>query len=128
MPVALCVAASLALTGVTAVGLVGNSALAAAATKANAGSWPQAQRLARTAARWAPWSAESYVVLGDAQLAQGDRASARMSFARAVELDGQDWRSWYELASVSPRGAQRTSFEQIARLNPLVVQSRLWPR
>jgi tetratricopeptide (TPR) repeat protein len=116
------VAGSLALAVATAVALAGNSALASAAADANSGSWGSAQRRAQVAARWEPWSAEPRFLLGEAQLAVGDHKAARQSFAQALALDSDDWRTWYELARVSGPDVQRIGIEEIARLNPMSVR------
>jgi tetratricopeptide (TPR) repeat protein len=104
-----------------ALGLVGNVALARSASAARAGDWASAQRLGRTAARWQPWSAEPYYLLGEAELAAGHNDAARQRFLEALDRDSQDWRTWYELARVAPASRQRAVFE-IARLNPLAVR------
>jgi hypothetical protein len=116
------VAGSVALAVVTAVALAGNSAFASAAADANSGSWGPAQRRAQAAARWEPWSAEPRFLLGEAQLAVGDHKAARQSFAQALALDSDDWRTWYELARVSGPDVQRIGIEEIAHLNPMSVR------
>jgi Tfp pilus assembly protein PilF len=117
---------TLLLAAATAFGLVGNVELAASASAAETGSWASAQRLARAASRWQPWSAEPSFLLGESELAAGDNAGARQSLRRALALDPQDWRTWYELARVSP-GDRRTAVLEIARLNPLAVTLRSGP-
>jgi predicted TPR repeat methyltransferase len=61
-------------------------------------------------------------VLGETQLAAGERSAARRSFRRALELDAEDWRAWYELAVVSPPAVQRLALGRIAALNPRAVR------
>jgi hypothetical protein len=119
-------AVTLLLAAATAFGLVGNVELAGSASAAETGSWASAQRLARSASWWQPWSAEPNFLLGETELAGGDDASARQSFRRALALDPQDWRTWYELARVS-LGERRAAFLEIARLNPLAVTLRSGP-
>ena len=57
---------------VAVIGLIGNHSLEAGTTAARSGDWESAARLAEIASRWAPWSAEPPLLLGDARLAQGD--------------------------------------------------------
>ena len=112
---------TLAFAALAAMGLVGNVKLAGSASAADSGDWASAQRLARAASRWQPWSAEPFFLLGETELAAGDRSAARRSFTDALERDSQDWRTWYELARVSP-AARREAILQIALLNPLAVR------
>jgi hypothetical protein len=119
-----CIAASAGLAAAAFVGLIGNRTLAQAASAAASGEWTQAERQARTASRWQPWSSQPYVVLGEAHLGDGDRPAARSAFARALRLDADDWRTWYEVARVGDLDTRRTAVRQIARLNPLVVTTR----
>jgi len=112
-------AASAAGVALAVAGLVGNSALGRAT---EASSWTEAERLSVEAARWQPWSARPYVVLGEARLAQGDAAGARRAFARAADLDPQDWRTWYEVARTGDARTRRVAAARIERLNPLVVR------
>ena len=119
--VALSLVLTCALAAVTAVGLVGNIELAGAASAADRGDWSSAQRLARAASRWQPWSAEPWFVLGETELAAGDRSAARHDFQRALGRNSQDWRTWYEHARVAP-GERRQAILEIARLNPLAVR------
>jgi hypothetical protein len=112
---------SVAGAALAVAGLVGNRALAGAA---EAGSWPQAERLSQVAARWQPWSARPYLVLGEARLAHADDAGARSAFARAVALDPQDWRTWYEVARTGDARTRRLAAARIAGLNPFAVARR----
>ncbi len=106
---------------VTAVGLAGSVKLAASASAADSGDWASAQRLARSASRWQPWSAEPFFILGETQLVTGDRRAARQSFVNALDHDSRDWRTWYELARVSP-AARHDAILEIAQLNPFAVR------
>ena len=116
---AIVVSASLALAA--GFGLAGNTALARATAAANDGSWQAAERAARTAARWQPWSARPLLLLGEARLALGDRPAARASFSRAVRLDSRDWLGWYELGRTTP-SARADAIRRIVRLNPMAVR------
>jgi O-antigen ligase len=89
---------------------VGNSALAKSET---VGDEAEAARLARRAHTWAPWSAQPWQALGNAQLAAGDEAAARRSFRHAIRLDPADWSLWADLAQVDPSASNEAH-----RLNP----------
>lgn len=97
---------------------VGNGALAASERAAAAGQAGKSEAEARKATRWAPWSAEAWLALGRAQLAQGRNATARRSFREGIERDRVDWRLWYELAVASEASERRAALAEVARLNP----------
>jgi hypothetical protein len=115
-------AASVALAAAWLVAIVGNNALSGAARSADAGSWTATERLAKTASRWQPWSAEPVYLLGEAQLARGDRADAHRSFERALAHDPRDWRTWYELARTTTGSKHDNAVSAIAWLNPMAVR------
>jgi hypothetical protein len=112
---------AIAVAAVAFVGLVGSNALAASddAAKATAPDYAKAEREARNAKRWAPWSSEPWQRLGEAQLAAGDTASARMSFQKAIDKEPTDWLLWFHLAEASRGDAKRQAADEAARLNPL---------
>ncbi len=87
-------------------GLVGNGALAAAEEAVAAKRWQEAEREARRAEPWMPWSAQPLVLRGQAELGAGRLAAARASFRRAVARDADNWQGWLGLALVS-RGRER---------------------
>ena len=112
--------AGVALLGVVALlGLIGNSALGASHSAARNGNWRSAERHARTAIRWTPWSAAGWQQLGEAQLALHDRAAARRSLKKAIARDRNDWVTWLDLAAASSGNAQLDALVQASRLNPL---------
>jgi O-antigen ligase/polysaccharide polymerase Wzy-like membrane protein/tetratricopeptide repeat protein len=102
-----------------AVGLVGNSKLAAARTAADDGNWRSAESHARSAQRWAPWASEPWELLATAQLAGGRLGDARRSYRTATEKDPKDWTLWFELAQVSNGASRRRALAEARRLNPL---------
>jgi Flp pilus assembly protein TadD len=79
----------------------------------------EAERQARRAIRWAPWSAQAWQSLGHAQLGLNDRAGAHDSLLEALERSPGDWSVWYDLGTASEGAAQRRAYEQAERLNPL---------
>ena len=72
-------AAVTVLGTVALLGLIGNTALGASDSAAQAGNWKSAERHARTAIRWQPWSEAGWQRLAEAQLGAGDRAGAQQS-------------------------------------------------
>ena len=71
---------------------------------------------------FAPWSAEPWRRLGEAQFVAGNLAAARASFRKAIAKDRRDWTLWFELAQAS-RGAERQR-ALARRLAPQPAQSR----
>src|SRR5262249_42899696 len=88
------------LAACTAVGLAGSTSLHAATESLKAGSWSQAARAARDAARWQPWSAEPYDLLGQAEVASGHPQAAANAFRLALRRDQLRWETWYELGRI----------------------------
>jgi hypothetical protein len=112
--------AAVAILGVAALlGLVGNSALGASDSAAQSGNWSSAERHARTAIRWLPWSAAGWQRLAEAQLGAHDRAGARHSLQRAIAKDPNDWVSWLDLVAATRGDAQTAALVEASRLNPL---------
>jgi O-Antigen ligase len=89
------------------VGLLGNSALSASHSDLAAGKIASAEKQARRAATWAPWSPDPWDSLGRVQIAAHDRAAARASFRKGLSIDGNDWRLWYDLARVTSGAEHR---------------------
>ncbi len=107
-----------ALLAFVVLGLLGNSAISASSKSTNDGHYARAESQARRATKLAPWSAEPWRRLGEAQLLGGKPAAARKSFREAIEKDPRDWTLWFELADAS-RGRQRQlALAQASRLNP----------
>jgi hypothetical protein len=107
------------LIGFVLLGLLGNAAVSASSKSTDAGHFARAESQARRATRFAPWSAEPWRRLGEAQAVAGDQAAARTSFRKAIAKDRRDWTLWFELAGAS-RGAERErALAEASRLNPL---------
>jgi len=110
------------LVGVSAafafVGLLGNSKLAAARAAADDGRWQSAATTARSASRWAPWSAEPWELIAFSQLARRELRASRASFRRAISHDPNDWTLWFELAQASDGAARARALGEARRLNP----------
>ncbi len=111
-------AVALAAGSFAFVAAIGNGALSASRSAADAADWHKAETQARKAIGWAPWSDSAWQALGDAQVGAGDLAAARGSYGRAVAKNPRDWSNWYALASVSSGSAQRSAYAEALRLNP----------
>jgi hypothetical protein len=117
----------LGVMALTIVASVGNNALAAGASAADAHRWRDSEAEARKAMRWMPWSSDPWQMVGEAQLARGRRAAARASFRKAISKDRRDWELWIDLALASPQPDRRRAALVALRLNPLspeIAQSR----
>jgi O-antigen ligase len=101
-----------------AFGLLGNSALAASRSDLADGKIAAAEKQARRAAAWAPWSSEPWVSLGAAQVAGGTKAAAIESYRRGLSIDRNDWRLWYDLAIVATGSARRHAMAESLALSP----------
>jgi hypothetical protein len=111
--------AGAAVVGTSAfVFLVGQMQLSRAAAAADSARWTQAEAAARSASHWLPWSTEPERRLGEAQLAQGQRTAARVSFGKALSKDDGDWSLWLDLARASTGKVQAVALAHASRLNP----------
>lgn len=107
------------LSALTIVGLLGNTALASSQAAAARGSWQAAERHARTAIRWLPWSAAGWQALAEAQLALHDKAAARASLHRALAKDSSNWVLWLDLVGASSGRERAAAVDRAYRLDPL---------
>jgi O-antigen ligase len=112
-------ATALLLAGFAFVGFIGNSAIHVSSEALLNESWIPAEREARKATAWAPWSSEPWQLLGEAQLGQGDQASARESFAEAIAKDPHNYALWVDLALVTEGAERERALDRAASLNPL---------
>jgi tetratricopeptide (TPR) repeat protein len=111
--------ATAALVAFVVLGLLGNSGVSASSKSANAGQFARAESQARRAMKFAPWSAEPWRRLGEAQALAGKPAAARASFRKAIAKDRRDWTLWFELAEASRGRARQRALAEASRLNPL---------
>jgi hypothetical protein len=110
-----------AICAFSGIGLAGNRALGRAEAAADAGSWREAQREARTAKRWAPWAGAAWRDLGRAEVGLGRPRQARAALLEAKAKDPSDWRIWYDLG-IASRGQERLlAYRRAARLNPFAA-------
>lgn len=78
---------TLVVSGFVLVGLIGNRAIDASNDAVAVAQWDRAETEARKATRWAPWSAEPWALIGEAQLGRNEFANARASFRKAIDRD-----------------------------------------
>jgi hypothetical protein len=119
------------LIGFVLLGLLGNGAVSASSKSTDAGHYARAESQARRATHLAPWSAEPWRRLGEAQAVGGDLATARASFRKAIAKDRRDWTLWFELADASRGAERRAALAEASRLNPLgpeIADARNNPR
>jgi O-Antigen ligase len=100
------------------IGVNGNGALSDAREDANAGRWAASQTDAEKAQPWLPWSSDPWQMVGEAQLARGDRAAAEQSFRTAISKDPNDPDLWEGLVYASKGRERRQALIQALRLNP----------
>jgi hypothetical protein len=108
----------LALAILGFIGVNGNGALSDAREDANAGRWAASQTDAEKAQPWLPWSSDPWQMVGEAQLARGDRAAAEQSFRTAISKDPNDPDLWEGLVYASKGRERRQALIQALRLNP----------
>jgi O-antigen ligase len=107
------------LLGVFAfAGLVANRALEDSRGAAGEQDWPRALAEARKVTRWAPWSAQGWIWVGNAQLAMRDEAAARRSYLRALEKDRENAELWRNIAVLSEGEERRVMARRALELDP----------
>ena len=115
--------AAAAVLGVVAVvAHVGNGASAAAQDALDRGDAAAARREADRARRFAPWSAEPWQLLGEAELAAGRLEAGRRDLQRATDEDPGAWYAWFELAVASDGAARANALARARMLNPLAPE------
>ena len=107
------------------IGLLGNVAAGQSDRAARNDDWQAAERYARQAIRWMPWSSVGWQELGEAQLLQGDAGSARHSLRKAIAKDPRNWVLWLDLAAAEQGSARKEALRAARRLNPLEPAIRL---
>jgi hypothetical protein len=110
-------AVAIALAAATA-GQLGNAALATSEGALAEADGTAAASAARRARTLAPWSADPWRLLGEAQVLDGKTVGARRSLQHAARLDDEDWRVWYDLALLGEPSAA----ERARALNPLAPE------
>jgi hypothetical protein len=96
----------------TVLAYAGNERLASARTALSSGDDAGAAADARSALRFAPFSADAWEVIGDA-------THSAAAYRRGIALDRNDWSLWFQLAAVTSGEPHHLAVREAARLNPL---------
>jgi Flp pilus assembly protein TadD len=107
------------------VGLIGNIALSRAEHAVTVANGPRALAQARKARRWAPWSTEALRALGEAEVITGRRTAGLADLRRAARRDPNDWRTWFDIASVASGGEHAAAVAHVRALNPAGTELQL---
>jgi len=105
-----------ALTAAALLAYAGTARLTSAQDALRAGDPALAAADARTALRFAPFSADAWRVIGETE-------ASPAAFRRALELDRNDWSLWLGLAGVTKGAPHRLALREAMRLNPLLSGS-----
>ncbi len=100
-------------------GLIGNLAISASRTALASHQLGRAVEKAQRAEFWAPWSAEPWQIVADAQISVGRLSAARASLLTAIDKDPGNELLWLDLARASSGKAQAAALTEAHRLNPL---------
>jgi hypothetical protein len=95
------------------------AALTLASILALAGNAAIEARNAAQAVRFAPYSTQAWMLVGDTRRGSGDVSGAAAAYRHAARLDPNDWSVWVALASVERGEPRRSALTEAARLNPL---------
>jgi hypothetical protein len=117
------IAVAAAVAAASLVAYVGNNALQTAERRLAEGRPAAAASSARTATRWAPWSAEAWSTLGEAQTMLGRPDASLASLRTAARKDPQDWSHWYRIAAATRGAERRAAVERMRALNPFGPRS-----
>ena len=112
------IVAPLAVSAAALVAYVGNNALQTATRELAAGRPAAAASSARKAKRWAPWSADAWSTLGEAEAILGRKRASIASFRTAARKDPRDWFHWYRIAVATTGGERRSALLRMRELNP----------
>jgi tetratricopeptide (TPR) repeat protein len=115
-------AAAAVLGGAATFAHAGNGATAEAHEALDRGDAAAARREAERARRFAPWSAESWRLLGEAELAAGRLARAREHLRRAAAQDPRSRDTWLALAFATSGEEREAALRQVRALDPLAPE------
>jgi O-antigen ligase len=124
LPRLLGIAGCCLIASIGVLGFVGNHFIERAGDALDRAQAIEAEKAARSAKTWAPWSPEPWRLLGEAQLEQGKVDEARSGFQHGLAKDARDWELWVDLALVSEGAARRAALARAAALNPLDPELR----
>ena len=122
LPRASLVAAAAALGLVAIVVHAGNTAAQDAHRALDRAEVGEAHRAADRARRFAPWAAEPWRLLGEAELAAGRLPLAREQLRRAAEEDPRSWETWLALAFAAEGDERAGALARVRALNPLAPE------
>ncbi|HEY8792245.1 MAG TPA: O-antigen ligase family protein [Gaiellaceae bacterium] len=111
-------ALSLGVAGIAMVGLLGNVPAARSGDAIQARAWTRAATEARRGIRWAPWSADGWRRLGQAEVGQNKLGAAERNLRKAIAKDPNNWDRWFDLALATTGATQRHALERGLALNP----------
>ena len=77
-----------------------------------------AKQQARKEIRWAPWSADGWRRLGQAEVGSNHVAAGVRDLRTAIRKDPQNWDRWFDLALATRGLEQRRALERALELNP----------
>ena len=109
--------------GVVAIAVhAGNGATADANDLLDRGDARAALDAAERARRFRPWAAESWELIGEAELALGRGADAQADLRHALRDDPRSWSSWLSLAAASTGRTRAVALDHARSLNPLAPE------
>jgi hypothetical protein len=111
-------AAALVIGAFAFVGLVGNTEIERAGAAIQARDFRAAEAPARKSITWAPWSADGWRRLGQAQLGIEQNEAARRNLRKAVSKDPLNWDRWFDLALATRGEERRRALQRALELNP----------
>jgi hypothetical protein len=111
-------AVATAVAAFAVVVTVGNRALAEAGNALVHGDRGAAYVDAQRAARWMPWSAEPQILVGEMDVARGQRAAGLTTLRNAVGKAPRSFVAWYALAGAATGAERRHAALEVVRLNP----------
>jgi O-Antigen ligase len=115
VPRAFLVPALAAFTAASLLAYAGTARLTAAQDALRSGDPARAAADARSALHFAPFSADAWRAIGDAE-------SSAAAYRRALALDERDWSLWLRLAAVTRGAPHRLALREAMRLNPLLSE------
>jgi hypothetical protein len=105
------------------VSLVGAHLVARAEAQMRAGDPARASETASGARRLLPWASTPWLIIGDADLLNGDDVGARHAYRQALRRDPNDWESWLRLSlASSSRPDSAEARKRALHLNPRALE------
>jgi hypothetical protein len=111
-------AAALAVGAFAFVGLVGNTEIERAGAAIQARDFRDAEAPAKKSITWAPWAADGWRRLGQAQLGMNQNEAARRNLRKAIAKDPRNWDRWFDLALATQGKEKRRALRRALELNP----------